>query len=93
MYETKQLIQEFCSISTMLLDLDIASVEQLSSLVDITSYQSLRSRRRPGIDVWPLLRCRGGLDLQISLISFLSLITFLYFLNLCMFCLPFARFL
>ena len=59
----------------MLLRLDIASVKRLQSHVNIIPYRSLPSRHRPGISSLPLLRCRGGYDLQISYLSFLSLLT------------------
>lgn len=66
----------FLSIPTMLLYLDIASVEQLSSHVDIISYHFLPSRHRPGIDdPLPLPRYQDGYDVQISGLSFLSLNT------------------
>ena len=70
MYETKQLMQEFCSIATMLLHLDIASVEQLSSHVDIIVNYSFPSHYRPKTDKLPHLYYRGGYDLRIS--DFLS---------------------
>lgn len=43
-------MQEFCSMATMPLHLDIASMEELSSHVDMILYPTLPSHHQSGAD-------------------------------------------